>query len=64
MIDNRLLQHWQRERTARDQVRVSPPASWRDESRPQMHEVCETYIEAMMQMNPSSRVVAIGEDDR
>jgi hypothetical protein len=64
MIDDRLLEHWQRERAAREQAWASLPASWRDDPRPQMHEVCETYIEAMLQMNPSSRVVAIGEDDR
>jgi hypothetical protein len=64
MIDNRLLAHWQRERTAREQARASLPASWRDDSRPQMREVCETFIEAMLKMKPSSRIVAIGEDDR
>ena len=64
MIDNRLLEHWRRERTVREQARASLPASWRDDSRPRMHEVRETYIEAMLQMNPPSGVVAIGEDDR
>jgi len=64
MIDDRLLEHWQRERASREQARAALPASWRDDSRRQMHEVRETYIEAMLQMNASSRVVAIGEDDR
>lgn len=64
MIDDTLLEHWQRQRASREQARASLPASWRDDPRPEMNEVCETYIEAMLQMNPSSRVVAIGEDDR
>lgn len=64
MIDNSLLEHWQRKRAAREQVRAALPASWRDDPRPQMQEVCETYIETMLQINASSRVISIGEDDR
>jgi hypothetical protein len=63
-IDDRLLEHWQRERTAREQARAALPASWRNDPRPQMHDVRETYIEAMLRHNHSSRLIAINDDDR
>ena len=59
MIDNRLLDHWHRERTARDQARAALPASWRDDPRPKMHEVREAYIEAMLELKRPSRLAAI-----
>src|SRR5205814_9058688 len=34
MIDDRLLDHWQRESAARARLRDSLPASWRDDPRP------------------------------
>jgi hypothetical protein len=50
MVDRRLLEHWQRERAAREHLRRSLPASWRDDPRPKMDEVREIYIEAMLRM--------------
>lgn len=62
MIDNRLLDHWHRERAARDQARAALPASWRDDPRPKMHEVREAYIEAMLDLKRSSPLAAIDSD--
>jgi hypothetical protein len=66
MIDDRLLEHWTRERTARDRLRDSLPASWRNDPRPNMDVVRELYIEAMLRMKQQepARSVAIGDDDR
>ena len=50
MVDERLLQHWERERSAREQLRAGLPASWRDDLRPEMETVRETYVEAMTAM--------------
>ena len=70
MIDDRLLEHWRRERAAREQVRDSLPASWRNDSRPKMDEAREIYVEAMVRhfegtarTNRSSQIAAINEDE-
>ena len=66
MIDDRLLAHWEQESAARARLRSSLPASWRNDPRPNMDEVRELYIEAMLRLKQSStaRPVAIGDDDR
>jgi len=66
MIDDRLLDHWERESAARERLRNSLPASWRNDPRPNMDVVRELYIEAMLRLTqqPSVRPVAIGDDDR
>jgi tryptophan 2,3-dioxygenase len=64
MIDNRLLDRWQRERAAREEVRAALPESWRNPSHPKLYEVRETYVEAMVEVKRSPRVVAITNDDR
>jgi hypothetical protein len=66
MIDDRLLAHWEREQAARNRLRDSLPASWRNDPRPDMDVVRELYIEAMLRVKqePSARPVAIGDDDR
>ena len=63
-IDIRLLEHWQRERTARELARAALPASWRDNPHPTMHQVSETYLEAMREWNRSFRLGAVIDDDR
>jgi hypothetical protein len=50
MVDQRFLEHWQRERAARERLRRSLPPSWRNDPRPKMDEVRELYIEAMLRM--------------
>jgi hypothetical protein len=66
VIDDRLLEHWQRESAARARLRSSLPASWRNDPRPNMDVVRELYVEAMLRLKsePSVRPVAIGDDDR
>lgn len=66
MIDDRLLGHWERERAARSRLRDSLPASWVDDSRPNMDVVRELYVEAMLRLKhePPPRPAAIGDDDR
>jgi hypothetical protein len=66
VIDSRMLEHWQRERGARERLRQSLPSSWRNDPRPKMDEVREMYIEGMlaMQGRPMHPVAAIGDDDR
>jgi hypothetical protein len=67
MIDDRLLEHWERERAARTRLRDSLPQSWRDDPRENMDVVRELYIEAMLRLkHPGATVhpIAIGDDDR
>jgi hypothetical protein len=65
MIDDRLLEHWERERATRARLRDSLPPSWRNDPRPDMDVVRELYIEAMLRMKSEpGRAVAIGDDDR
>jgi hypothetical protein len=67
MIDDRLLDRWERESAARARLRDSLPASWRNDSRPNMDVVRELYVEAMLRLKqdgPTVRPVAIGDDDR
>jgi hypothetical protein len=66
MIDDRLLTYWEQESAARERLRSSLPASWRNDPRPNMDVVRELYIEAMLRLKqqPAVRPVAIGDDDR
>ena len=66
MIDDRLLEYWERESAARARLRNQLPASWRNDPRPNMDDVRELYIEAMLRLKqePSAPSVAIGDDDR
>ena len=68
MIDDRLLGHWERQQAARDRLRNSLPASWRNDTRPNMDVVRELYIEAMLRLREPEespvRSIAIGDDDR
>jgi hypothetical protein len=65
MVDDRLLTYWERESAARARLRDSLPASWRNDPRPNMDEVRELYIEAMLRLKQApTRPVAIGDDDR
>ena len=63
MIDTRLLEHWQREREARESARARLPTSLRDDPRPRVRDVCETFIETMLAID-RTRTIAIAEDDR
>jgi hypothetical protein len=50
MVDQRLLEHWRRERRARERARASLPTSWRSDPRPAMADVREAYVEGMVDM--------------
>ena len=60
MVDERLLQHWKRERTARERVRAGLPPSWRDDPRPEMDAVRETFVEAILSMQRPSPLKPAG----
>jgi hypothetical protein len=55
MIDERLLDHWERESAARARLRDSLPASWRNDPRPNMDVVRELYVEAMLRLKHDRR---------
>jgi hypothetical protein len=46
-VDSRLLNYWQREQNARRQARAALPARWRNDPRPEMHEVVDVYVELL-----------------
>ena len=65
MVDERLLEHWERERAARARLRDSLPPSWRDDPRPKMGRVREFYVESMLDLKRSAAgTVTLGDDDR
>ena len=49
MVDERLLSHWLAQHEARREARAALPRSWREDDRPEMAAVRETYIEAMLE---------------
>jgi hypothetical protein len=58
VVDERLLQHWKREQKERERVRAGLPPSWRDDPRPEMDAVRETFVEAIVSMRrPSLKLV-------
>jgi hypothetical protein len=63
-VDDRLLEHWQRVRTARELAHAARRVSWRDNPDPKMHEMRDTYVEAMLHLDRSLRLAAINDDDR
>ena len=65
MVDRRLLEHWERERAERARIRSSLPQAWRGDSRRAMGEVCELYVESMLELKrPARRPLAIVDDER
>ena len=65
MVDERLLEHWTRQRAARARLRNSLPPSWRDDPRPKLGDVRELYVESMLEMKRrAAGPMAIGDDDR
>jgi len=53
MLDLRLQEQWRRERAARERLRASLPVSWRNDPRPEMDDVREIYVEAMLRAKTS-----------
>jgi hypothetical protein len=65
MVDERLLEHWTRQRAARARLRNSLPRSWQEDSRPKMGHVRELYVESMLELRrPVAGTVTLGDDDR
>jgi hypothetical protein len=54
MLDLRLQEQWRRERAARERLRASLPVSWRNDPRPEMDDVREIYVEAMLRARAST----------
>jgi hypothetical protein len=48
MVEKRHLEHWVRQRSAREQARSAVPAAWLTDPRPEMLEVVDAYVEAMV----------------
>ncbi len=61
MVDRRLLAHWKRERAARERARASLPREWREDERPRMTEVRETFVEGIVDLR---RTVVLIDEDR
>ena len=62
-VDNRLLGHWQREQVARKQARAALPARWRNDPRPEMHQVVDVYVE-LLAAERHRNVVPLTFEDR
>ena len=62
-VDDRLLAHWRREQVARRRARAALPAQWRDDTRPEMREVVDVYVE-LLAAESRSNVVPLALEDR
>ena len=62
-VDNRLLEHWQRAQVARRSARAALPARWRNDPRPEMHQVVDVYVE-LLAAERQRNVVALALEDR
>jgi hypothetical protein len=64
-VDRRLLGYWNRQQAARRQARTNLPSSWRDDPRPEMHEVTDAYVELLARIKQERpRLHALTYDDR
>jgi len=48
MVEKRLVEQWLRQRAARERARSAVPASWLRDPRPEMRDVVDAYVEAMV----------------
>jgi len=62
-VDSRLLDHWQREQVARRSARAALPARWRNDPRPEMHQVVDVYVE-LLAAERQRNVVPLALEDR
>ena len=62
-VDRRLLNHWQREQVARRKARAALPAQWRNDPRPEMHQVVDVYVE-LVAAERQQNVVPLALEDR
>ena len=61
-VDNRLLNYWQREQGARRRARAALPARWRNDPRPEMRQVVDTYVELLAAERQQNVVPLVLED--
>jgi hypothetical protein len=62
-IDTSLLEHWQREQVARRRARAALPERWRSDSRAEMQQVTEVYVE-LLAAERGTNVVTLAPEDR
>ena len=62
-VDSRLLEHWRREQIARRRARAALPARWRNDPRPEMHQVTEVYVE-LLAAERRANVIPLALEDR
>ena len=62
-VDTTYLERWTRLRAARIQARGTVPASWRNDPRPKMQFVTESYIELRARID-DVRTATLVDDDR
>jgi hypothetical protein len=63
-VDRSLLSHWNREQAARRRGRKNLPASWRNDTRPEMHAVTDVYVEMLARIEQQKQLYALTDDDR
>ena len=62
-VDRRLLNYWQREQVARRKARAALPPQWRNDPRPEMHQVVDVYVE-LLAAERQRNVVPLALEDR
>jgi hypothetical protein len=62
-VDSRLLDYWQREQVARRKARAALPVQWRNDPRPEMHQVVDVYVE-LLAAERQRNVVPLALEDR
>jgi hypothetical protein len=62
-VDSRLLNYWQREQVARRKARAALPPQWRNDPRPEMHQVVDVYVE-LLAAERQRNVVPLALEDR
>jgi hypothetical protein len=62
-LDTTHLAYWREEQRARRSARAALPARWRNDERPEMELVAETYVESMVSMRRREREASPSADD-
>jgi hypothetical protein len=62
-VDTRLLDHWQREQSARRRARLALPERWQTDPRPEMWEVTDLYVE-LLAAEQHANVIPLALEDR
>jgi hypothetical protein len=62
-VETRLLDHWQREQSARRRARSALPERWQTDPRPEMWEVTDLYVE-LLAAEQHANVIPLALEDR